>query len=137
MTAVTDLWAFVTDPTNRETLSWIGGSLIAIGGVALAMLKRITRKGKSMDNSEASKAPSVQNQAGRDVTAAGGDISQNSGNTTTTVTGLTGRQLIAILALLSGVALLVIPWIGGNVSATNGSTAIGGDVSGSTVTTGK
>ncbi len=67
------LWTWLRDPANQQTLGWIGGGLVVVGGV-WAVVKFFARK-----ESGAGAAPSVR--ADRGGVAAGGSISNSPINT--------------------------------------------------------
>jgi hypothetical protein len=64
---MTELWSFLTDPANRETLTWIGGGIVAAcGGLWTAVIHFRKRPKVEEARPEAS--------AGRVATASGGGV---------------------------------------------------------------
>jgi tetratricopeptide (TPR) repeat protein len=73
------LWAFLTDPINREVLSWGGGGFVALSGGIWAVLKFLARKGRGKGSSEKEMVLAQYGAvaAGRDVVM--GSFTQNYG----------------------------------------------------------
>ena len=102
------LWAFLSDPANREVLGWIGGGLVVVCG-GLWTVFTFFRK---------------------PATAPGGG-----GGTRITTNGLSGWPLVMLVGALAGALVLVVALNGPRVTASNGGVGIGGNVSGSTINT--
>jgi hypothetical protein len=64
------LWAFLKDPTNRETLGWIGAGVAAVIGAIWAVVKFLSKK-----------EARVNIQATNGSFAAGGNMTGNQINT--------------------------------------------------------
>lgn len=132
------LWTFLTSPENREVLSWIGGGVAVVVAGLWTVLRSVNGKRDSR-NVAASPAPTPTTDlfTDRGGQAAGRDIYRNSNNSTKVNQGLSGWHLVAIIAVLAGTGLLAVSQIGSRVTATNGSNAIGGEVTGSTINIGQ
>ncbi|MDW4500332.1 hypothetical protein R5H30_20255 [Sulfitobacter sp. D35] len=114
---IEDLWTFLQNPENRETLGWIGGGLVVLAGGLWTVIQSRARKPKTSGGGT-------------------GGTTVNSGNTVNYRAGLSGGQLAAILLCITGLALFAIAQGGNTVTATGGSSSVGGDVEGSTITVG-
>ncbi len=88
-----DLWAYLTSPESRDTLSWLGGGLAAVAGAIWTVVTFLLSKPaapKAAATPAPALAPAQELLSDRGAQAAGRDISQNSGNTTTAQNGLGG-----------------------------------------------
>ena len=116
------LWAFMSDPANREVLTWFGAGIAALGSGAWAVITYVARRGGG------SGSGSVEQLVDRGGSAIGGDQHQNSHNRVTLQSGITGPQLALVLAIVMGAGLILISQVGSRVTAQNNSSAVGGDV---------
>ena len=132
------LWTFLTSPENHEVLSWIGGG-VAVGGAGLWTVLRSPGEKRDKPNVPVSPAAEAAPDviADRGGQSAGRDNYRNSGNSTTVSNGLSGWHLVAVMAVLAGAGLLAASQIGSRVTADGGSIAVGGNVSGSTISIGQ
>jgi hypothetical protein len=103
------IWAFLSDPANREVLSWIGGGLVVVCGGLWTVVTFFHKPA---------------------ATPTGGAGSR-------TINGLSGWPLVMLVAALAGALVLVAALSGPRITATGGGVGIGGNVSGSTITTGQ
>ncbi len=104
-----DLWAYLTSPESRDTLSWLGGGLAAVAGAIWTVVTFLFSK-PAAPKAAATPAPAPAQEllADRGAQAAGRDIFQNSGITTSAQNGLEGWQLVALVGVLAGLVLLAI-----------------------------
>ena len=70
--AVVDIWAFLSDPQNRDVLGWLGGGLVVVAGGAWAVIKFFASSGAP---AKANAAPPAHRMTSRDGVAAGGNVS--------------------------------------------------------------
>jgi hypothetical protein len=125
---VDDLWALLGDPRIQATLSWVGGGLAALAGGAWAVVKFLASQ--KSGGGAAPSAASVEAMADRGGVAAGRDVSVRVSH------GLSGLPVVLLVLAVVGAVLVAGGLLGGRITATQGGVAIGGDVSGSTVTGG-
>jgi hypothetical protein len=108
---MTTIWAFLSDPTNRDVLSWIGVGLVVVCGGLWTVITFFRKP----------------------AAAPGGE-----GGARITTYGLSGWPLVMLVGVFAGALVLVAAMSGGaRVTASNGGVGIGGSVSGSTITTGQ
>lgn len=126
-----EIFAFLKTPENRDTLTWIGGALAAGAGVALTVVRYLTKQEATPvpapKKPQSPRTGTTSVSADRESTAVGGDV--NIGNRT----GMSGLQIVLVVAILAGVILIAVTQVGTRVSATNGSIGVGGDVNNSTL----
>lgn len=107
------LWTFLTAPENREVLSLLGGGVAVACGGLWTVVTFFAGKG----DGDGGKA--------------------GAGTNFRITTGIGGWQLVAIALALAGVAVFAIAQAGSRVTATNGSSAIGGIVENSEINIGQ
>ena len=124
---MSEIWSFLTQPENRETLSWLGGGLAVVCGGLWAALKFLLNGagGGGRSSGAASPAPSVL--ADRGGLAAGRDVRIDNRSGTPA-----GHLALLILAFV-GAILFAVSQAGNSVSVNNG-VGIGGNVEGSSIT---
>ncbi len=128
-----EIWAFLTSVENRETLTWIGGGLAAVFGGLWAFLRFVlSRKSGGEPTPEPAKAPrsgSTRIEANNQGIAGGGDVRVTQ--------GMRSGHIVLLVLALAGVGLIAISQFEGtSVTATGGSSVVGGDVTGSTINVG-
>jgi hypothetical protein len=117
------LWDFLSDPANRAILTWLGGGLVVLAGGIWTVVKFF--KGQK-------RAISPQTSRTK-VRAEGGGIGGGRDVRIQTSHGISGGQLLALVAIIVGAVLLAAGLLGDRVTAKQGSIAIGGDVSKSSI----
>ena len=131
---IVSVWDYLTSAENRETLTWIGGGISSLAVGIWAVIKFMAGGKKDGGTaSEPSAGAPAEILADRNAQASGRDINHNSHNKITINTGVSGWRIGAIAAITVGLVLITISQIGSRVIAENGSSAIGGNVSGSTI----
>lgn len=124
---------FLTDPEIQKSLSWLGGGFTAAGAAIWAVIKYLYPKGSENpsaavpQNRDASSSVS----ANRSGTAIGGNL---------TISGPTihqGPNRLSVVALglaVLGIVTAALAFAGNRIEADNSSAAVGGYISGSTIT---
>lgn len=95
-------------PAHRAVLSWIGGGLVVICGGLWTLITFFHKSATAPDGRSGSR---------------------------TTTNGLSGWPLVALVGALAGALVLVVALNGPRVTVTEGSVAVGGDVTNSSITT--
>jgi hypothetical protein len=123
---MSEIWTFLTQPENRETLSWLGGGLVVVCGGLWAALKffLVRRGGGPADAGGA--APGVSARHGG--IAGGRDVKIDNRS------GMPASHLVLLILAFLGAILIAVSQGGNRVSVDNG-VGVGGDVEGSTITT--
>jgi len=122
---VSDLWNFLTQPENREILSWIGGGLVVVCGGLWAVLKLYLDRRGGGGGSGGGGTPSSLS-ASRGGIAAGRDVRIDGRS------GLPAGHLVLIILACLGIVLFAVSQAGTKVTVSNG-IGIGGNVEGSTI----
>lgn len=99
------IWAFLSDSTNRAVLSWLGGGLVMVCGGFWTVVTFFRN-------------PTPASTSGRIIT-----------------NGLAGWSLVALVGTLAGALVLVAALSSPRVTASNGGVSVGGNVSGSSIST--
>lgn len=120
---VSELWGFLSDPENRAILTWLGGGLVVLPG-AIWTVVNFLQSQKKADSPQASRTM---------VRAAGGGIGGGRDVRVHTNHGVSGGQVLALVAILVGAVLLAAGLLGDRVTARQGGIAIGGDVDNSSI----
>ncbi len=117
------IWAFLTNPTNQATLSWLGTGLSALAAATWAVVKFISsRDAKPPGGTGAGGTIPAQNP----IIAAGGSERMYFAH------GLSGVEVILLALILVGALVAGAGFLGRHVTAIGGA-AVGGDVSHSTI----
>ncbi|MEP3049431.1 MAG: hypothetical protein ABJL55_16405 [Roseibium sp.] len=124
-----EFWAFLADESNQQTLTWLGGGLVVLGGALWTVVTFVWKPKKAGSGQSSGGAEVLADRGGL---AAGGNISIDTSSKTTT--GVSGPTVAAIVFAAFGAIFLAIAFAGNTVTATNGGVAAGGDISGSTIT---
>jgi len=119
------IWAFLSDPANQATLTWLGGGLATVAGAAWAVLRYFV----SRPEEQPAKAARGTVRAERGGIAAGRDVTVRSSR------GISGTQTVLLLLVVVG-ALALVAGLAGDRIAAVGSNVVGGDVKDSTITIG-
>ena len=121
------IWSFLTQPENREVLSWLGGGLVVVCGGLWAVLRFfIGRRGSA--TSEASEPPSESR-----VSASHGGIAGGRDVRIDNRSGLQPGPLLLVVLAIVGALLIAVSQAGNRVAVSNG-VGVGGDVRNSTIT---
>jgi hypothetical protein len=123
---MSEIWSFLTQPDNRETLSWLGGGLVVACGGLWVVLKFLLGRGRSGGGSSGS-ASSSPVSAQRGGVAAGRDVRIDNRS------GLPASHLVLLVLAFIGAILLAVSQAGNSVSVSNG-VGVGGSVEGSSIT---
>src|SRR6266852_3883768 len=113
------IWAFLTNPANQATLSWLGGGLSALAAGAWAVVK--FRDSKPPSGTSVGSTPPAQNQG-----VASGEDRKRSAHSFASV------QLFLLVLVLIGALIASAGLLGRHVT-TVGGVAVGGDVSHSAI----
>ena len=120
---MSDIWTFLTDPSNQATLSWLGSGIIIAAGGAWAVIRYFVRQ---PEPGQAAKPPgSTVHAEGRGI-AAGRDVTLRSSR------GISGAQMVFLLLVIVG-ALVLVAGLAGDRIAAVGSSVVGGDVENSKI----
>lgn len=124
---MSDIWNFLTQPENREVLSWLGGGLVVICGGLWAALRFYLGR-RSSAAGEASGPPSGSRVSARHGGIAGGrDVRIDNRS------GLQPGPLLLLVLAIVGALLIAVSQAGNRVAVSNG-VGVGGDVRNSTIT---
>jgi hypothetical protein len=116
------IWAFLTNPTNQATLTWVGTGLSALAAGAWAVVKFLSsRDSRPPSSTSAGGTPSPQNQ-GVDSEKGRKQSAHN----------FSSVQVFLLVLVLVGALIGSAGLLGRHVTAIGGA-AIGGDVSHSTI----
>jgi len=116
------IWAFLTNPANQATLSWLGGGLSALAAGTWAIVKFVSsRDSKPASGTSVGSIPPAQNQG-----VASGKGRKRSAHSFSSV------QLFLLVLVLIGALIASAGLLGRHVTAIGGA-AVGGDVSHSTI----
>jgi hypothetical protein len=122
-----DLWAFLGDPQNQATLSWLGGGLVVLAGGTWAVVKFFA--GRESGNDKAAPPPvRIMVRADQGGIVGGRDVSMQTNQ------GVSGLQAVFLVAVVVGGVLLAGGLLGAWITAQNCGIATGGDIRGSTIT---
>ncbi len=113
------IWAFLTNPANQATLSWLGGGLSALAAGAWAVVK--FRDSKPASGTSVGSTPPAQNQG-----VGSGKGRKRSAHSFPSV------QLFLLVLVLIGALIASAGLLGRHVTAIGGA-AVGGNVSHSTI----
>ena len=118
-----ELWAFVSDPTNQATLTWLGSGIIVVAGGAWAVIRNFVRRPEPAQPRQPSR---------RTVRAEGSGIAAGRDVTLRSSQGISGAQTILLLLAVVGAVVLVAGLAGDRIAAV-GSSVVGGSVENSTI----
>ena len=116
-----DLWAFLSDPTNQATITWLGGGIAVAAGGAWAMIRYFAKRPQPTRPTPPSR--STVRAEGNGVVA-GRDVTLRSSQ------GISGAQAILLLLVVVGALVLVAGLAGDRITAIGSNV---GDVENSTV----
>lgn len=129
-----DNWvALLADPETQKVLAWFGGVLAAIGAAIWTVVKYFYPQENQTDavivaqNSDFSSEVFAEESA----IAVGGDLSISG---PTIHQGPSNLSMIALALAGVGIVALALAFAGNQIKAHSGSAAVGGDVTGSTIT---
>lgn len=127
-------WAtYLTDPNLQKALSWIGGGLAATG----AAIWTVTKYFYPQEDKEASETVAQNSDTSSKVFAEGGSTAVG-GNLSISEPAIhQGPSNLSVIALAIGgvgIVALALAFAGNQIKADRGSAAVGGDVTGSTIT---
>ncbi len=120
--AVTDVWSFLGDASNRAVLTWVGGGLVILAGGAWTVFKYFVKPSRG----------GTEQASGGGVLADRGGIAGGRDVTITTSHGLSGAQVVLLVLAVAGAIVLAAGLFGDRITAIRG-VAAGGDVKGSTI----
>jgi hypothetical protein len=118
-----DVWAFLSDPANQATLTWLGGGITVAAGGAWAMIRYFARRPEPAKPTQPSRST---------VRAEGGGVAAGRDVTLSSSQGFSGAQTLLLLLLVVG-ALVLVAGLAGDRIAAVGSNVIGGEVENSTI----
>jgi hypothetical protein len=126
---MSEFWSFLTQPDNRETLSWLGGGLVvACGGLWVVLKFFLGRRGGGGAGSSGGASSPAPVSAQRGGVAAGRDVRIDNRS------GLPASHLVLLILAFLGAILFAVSQAGTSVSVSNG-VGVGGNVEGSSITT--
>ena len=114
------IWAFLTNPTNQATLSWLGTGLSALAAATWAVVKFVLNR-DAKPGGGAGTVP-AQNHV----------ISADGSDRIYPAHGLSGLEVILLALVLVGALVAGAGFLGSHVTAIGGA-AIGGNVNHSTI----
>jgi hypothetical protein len=120
-----DLWAFLSQSTNQEILTWLGGGVAIAAGGAWAVIRFLVRPPDSPGAGATQPSRST-------VRAKGGGIVAGRDVTVRSSQGISGAQTVLLLLAVVGALVLVAGLAGGRIAAV-GSSVVGGNVENSTI----
>ena len=121
---MSDIWTFLSDPSNQATLSWLGSGIIIAAGGAWAVIRYFVRQPE--EPGQAAKPPdSTVHAEGRGI-AAGRDVTLRRSQ------GISGTQTALLLLVVVG-GLVLIAGVAGDRIAAVGSSVVGGSIENSTI----
>jgi hypothetical protein len=124
---MSEIWSFLTQPENQETLSWLGGGLVVACGGLWVVLKFFLSRSRSGGGSAGAAAAPSPVSADRGGIAGGRDVRIDNRS------GMPPGHLVLLVLAFLGAVLFAVSQAGNRVSVSNG-VGIGGNVEGSTIT---
>ena len=120
---MSDIWTFLSDPSNQATLRWLGVALLALAGGARTVIRYFVRQ---PDPGQAAKPSRSTAHAEGSGVAAGRDVTLRSSR------GISGAEIVFLLLVVVGGVVLIAGLAGDRIAAV-GSSVIGGSVENSTI----
>lgn len=114
------IWAFLSDPANQATLTWLGGGLATVTVAAWAVIRYFVSR------------PELAKSSRGNVGAEGGGIAAGRDVTLPSSQGVSGGQTVLLFLAVIG-ALVLAAGLAGDRIAAVGSSVIGGSVDNSTI----
>lgn len=124
---MSDIWSFLTEPENRDALSWLGGGLVVVCGGLWAVLKFFINRRGGAGGTAGGPPPESRVSAGHGGIAGGRDVRIDNRS------GLQGGPLVLLVLAILGAILIAVSQAGHRVAVSDG-VGIGGDVRNSTIT---
>lgn len=130
---MSEIWGFLTQPENREVLSWLGGGLVVLSGGAWAALKFFVGGGGSGGGGGGTGGKAGEPARAARVSAVRGGIAGGRDVRVDNRSGLQAGHLLLLVLAVIGAILIAVSQAGNRVTVGNG-IGVGGDVENSTIT---
>ena len=123
---MSDIWTFLSDPSNQATLRWLGVGLLALAASARTVIRYFVRQPEPDQAAKSSRSTAHAEGSG---IAAGRDVTLRSSR------GISGAEIVFLLLVVVGGVVLIAGLAGDRIAAV-GSSVVGGRVENSTIIVG-